>query len=147
MRVVSPGLPRGKQWAEPERLDVGSPTPNKGIRRAPPLPAFSPQEKGKSLALKTPIEKTKKKGPQKSRGRREGKRLRQVKRPGAGLTGGRSPLSQTESKISGTPRGGWPPGGGAARGGAIAALATHRLVRSPPHDGTNPHSIPRLRQG
>lgn len=66
---------------------MGSPTPNKGIRRAPALPAFSYQEKDKSVAFNTPIEKTKK-GPQRAEDAGKGRGSDRLSARGRGLQGG-----------------------------------------------------------
>lgn len=70
---------------------MGSPTPNKGIRRGPAaLPAFSYQKKNKSVTLKTPIEKThtKKRDPKRAETAGKGRGSDRFRARGRGLQGG-----------------------------------------------------------
>ena len=89
-----------------ERLAVGSPTPNKGIRRA-----FSYQERSEGTGLRTPTKETEKRAPtcgvrgQVDAGKGRGSDTKSTL--GEGLTRGRGSLDPTKSRTCG--EGGGPP--------------------------------------
>lgn len=92
MRVLCPGLPRsprGKIVGGTRKARRGKPDPKQRNQKGPCPPAFSYQEKDKSVALKTPIEKTKrKKGPKRAGDAGKGRGSDRLSARGRGLHGG-----------------------------------------------------------
>lgn len=110
-----------------EKVEVGSPTSNKGIRRGLlPSAAFSYKQRNEVTDVKILTEKTEKPGPD-GRGRREEAGLGPAEHPGAGLTRGRGSLGPAVQDLQ-TPREGR--GEGGARAGLPGGAGPRR--RSPP---------------
>lgn len=120
-----------------ERLEVGSLSPKESGQ---PLPsaAFSCEERNEGTDLRAPTEKTEI-SPQRSRGRREGAGLGRGDHSGGGACTGVGLCGPDQVQDLRDPvRGRVARGRDSERGGATAVLATHRLVRLPPHDWTRP---------
>lgn len=96
------------------------------------------------MDLETPAE-DRRKGPN-SRGHREGAGLGQVEHSGGGADKREGLTRPDEVQDLRDPVRRRAARGRGRRGGATAALATHRLVRSPPTTGPNPRSIPWIPQ-